>query len=58
MHKWNALPRFMRSVHLVIAVISMWLLFYLAPLCYKPRRLLGDSRNMHDFSRFSVAYVS
>ena len=32
MHKWNALPRFMRSVHLVIAVISMWLLFCLAPL--------------------------
>ena len=28
----------------------------LGPL--KPRRLLGDSRNMHDFSRFSVAYVS
>ena len=32
MHKLNALPSLMRSVHLVIAVISIWLLIELAPL--------------------------
>ena len=32
MHKLNALPSLMCSVHLVIAVISIWLLFYLAPV--------------------------